>query len=391
MVLRAADADTPTNVQIGRDLHCSNRTVGTWRRRYHALGFAGLQAAPRSGRPRTVASRTRVPISAVASPLPHDEGRTVTRWPFEEIVATLLGDMETEAISRSTMWRILQEIDLQPHQSAYGLKSHDETFASTADAMCQRYVQALRADHHGRLVSCCEETTGMHVLERPAPTQPAQPGQRERREDAYLRHGTRVLSNSLVGATGQMAGTIGATRKSPDFVAPLQHVSHRFPRRKRSDWIMDHLHTPWSLEVCRLVARWCQGPCEPKPLPREAERRACLGDPTHRPVWHFTPKHGSWLKQAARFFGVWPRRVLARGSLTSRAAFDAQWPRFLEDSNARDAHPYRWTSTGEPLVRDTPCSRTRRQPCHGRAYFSPRPKRFERLFYPPRPSRRQAA
>jgi transposase len=137
--------DTPTNVQIGRDLHCSNHTVGTWRRRYHALGFAGLQEAPRSGRPRPVSSRTRVTIIAVASPLPQDEGRTVTRWTLEEIVATVLGDMDTGAIRRSTMWRILQEGDLKPHKSAYGLKSHDETCASKADAMCQLYGQALRA------------------------------------------------------------------------------------------------------------------------------------------------------------------------------------------------------------------------------------------------------
>jgi transposase len=79
IVLRAADADTPNNVQIGRDLHCSHRTVGTWRRRYHALGFAGLQEAPRSGRPRTVSSRPRVTLIAVATQLPQDEGRTVTR------------------------------------------------------------------------------------------------------------------------------------------------------------------------------------------------------------------------------------------------------------------------------------------------------------------------
>src|SRR5216683_2166384 len=43
IVLRAAAADTPNNVQIGRDLNCSNRTVGKWRRRYHEFGFAGLQ------------------------------------------------------------------------------------------------------------------------------------------------------------------------------------------------------------------------------------------------------------------------------------------------------------------------------------------------------------
>ena len=39
IVLRAADVDTPNNVQIGRDLNCSNHTVGTWRRRYLALGL----------------------------------------------------------------------------------------------------------------------------------------------------------------------------------------------------------------------------------------------------------------------------------------------------------------------------------------------------------------
>ena len=54
MVLRAADIDTPTNLQIGRDLGCTNRTVGKWRRRFVALGLSGLQDAARSGRPRTM-------------------------------------------------------------------------------------------------------------------------------------------------------------------------------------------------------------------------------------------------------------------------------------------------------------------------------------------------
>ncbi len=42
IVLRAADTDTPTNLQIGRDLGCCNHTVGKWRRRYRALGLSGL-------------------------------------------------------------------------------------------------------------------------------------------------------------------------------------------------------------------------------------------------------------------------------------------------------------------------------------------------------------
>jgi FixJ family two-component response regulator len=51
IVLRAADEDGPTNLQIGEELGCSNDTVGLWRRRFAEAGLAGLHDAPRSGRP----------------------------------------------------------------------------------------------------------------------------------------------------------------------------------------------------------------------------------------------------------------------------------------------------------------------------------------------------
>jgi transposase len=391
IVLRAADSDTPTNVQIGRDLGCSHRTVGKWRRRYHDLGFSGLQDAPRSGRPRTIVSPTRVRVISVASALPQHQERTVTRWTLDEIVTTLLEDLHSEAISRSSIWRILNDIDLKPHKSEYWLNSHDAHFDAKAHAICQLYITALEYYQQGRLVICCDEKTGMQVLERKAPTKPAQPGRRERREHEYIRHGTRVLINSLAVATGQIAWTIGATRKATDFVAHLKQAHTSLPSMQRYDWVMDNLNTHWSLDVCRLVARWSQVPFAPKQLKTGTQRRAFLCDPSHRHVFHFTPKHGSWLNQAELFFAVLHRRFLARGSFGSAKEFAVRLAQFLQDYNARHAHPYRWTYTGEPLVRDTPFSRTRRQQRHGRACFSPRPKRFERLFYPPRPYCRRAA
>ena len=391
IVLRAADFANPTNLQISRDLGCDNRTTGKWRRRYLDRGLAGLQDAIRPGRPRTIGSPTRVQVISVASALPQDQDRTVTRWTLDEIVATLLDALHTAAISRSSIWRILQDVDLKPHKSAYWLNSHDEQFDAKAQTICQLYAKALESYQQGRLVICCDEKTGMQVLERKAPTKPAQPGRRERREHEYIRHGTRVLINSLAVATGQIAWTIGTTRKATDFVAHLKQAYEKLPRMQRYDWVMDNLNTHWSLDVCRLVARWCQVPFAPQKLKKGTQRRAFLCDPSHRHVFHFTPKHGSWLNQAELFFGVLHRRFLARGSFISAKDFTRRLERFLKDYNARHAHPYRWTYTGEPLVRDTPFSRTRRQQRQGRACFSPRPKRFERLLYSPRPYHRQAA
>ena len=51
IVLRAADEDQPTNLQVAHELGCKNDTVSLWRRRFAEAGLAGLQDAPRSGRP----------------------------------------------------------------------------------------------------------------------------------------------------------------------------------------------------------------------------------------------------------------------------------------------------------------------------------------------------
>jgi transposase len=365
--------------------------VGKWRRRYLELGFPGLQDAPRSGRPRTMAPATRVQVISVASALPQDQKRAVTRWTLAEIVAACLDALNTADLSRSSVWRILQEVDLKPHKSEDWLNSHDEDFDAKARHICHLYAQALEAYHQGRLVIWCDAKTGMQVLERKAPTKPAQPGRRERREHEDIRHGTRVLINALAVATGKIAWTIGTTRTANDFVAHLTQAYHCWPGMQRYDWVLDNLNTHWSLDVCRLVARWCKVPFEPHQLKTGPQRRAFLTDPSHRHVFHFTPKHGSWLNQAELFFGVLHRRFLARGSFPSAKDFTRRLERFLKDYNARHAHPYRWTYTGEPLVRDTPFSRTRRQQRQGRACFSLRPKRFERLFYAPRLYRRQAA
>jgi transposase len=51
IVLRAAEGDRPPNLQIAAEFGCSRHTVALWRDRFLEQGLAGLQDAPRSGRP----------------------------------------------------------------------------------------------------------------------------------------------------------------------------------------------------------------------------------------------------------------------------------------------------------------------------------------------------
>jgi hypothetical protein len=327
---------------------------------------------------------------ALATRKPATYHCAATRWSLDDLVAAL-EQHRPWGMRRSRIWRILEEADLKPHRRVYGLHSHDPDFEPKAHAICAFYLKALRFFEHERLGICTDAKTGRQILPRQDPTQPMAPGKPEKREHEDIRHGVRAFIASFVVATGQGVWHLGQTRTSADVAAHRAHVVHQLPERPRYAWVVENLKTHWSLDVCRLVAQWCGVQCVAKALRRGVQRRAFLSDPPHTHVFHFTPKHGSWLNQVELWFSVLARRFLKRGDFNSAQDFTTRLADYLEVYNTHHAHPYRWTYMGQPLVRATPFSQTRRQQRHGRAWFSARPKRFAWAFYPPRPYKRAAA
>src|SRR5262249_49346594 len=148
------------------------------------------------------------------------------------------------------------------------------------------------------------ERTGMQILRGRHPRQAAQPGKPEKREFEYERLGTRVLLTTFCVPTGKVVWDRGQTRTSVDWAAHLAQVYEQLPDRRQYHWVVDNLNTHWSLEVCRLVAQWCGVNVTNKELKTGKQRRAFLCHPNHEHVFHFRPKHGSWLNQVERFFSV---------------------------------------------------------------------------------------
>ena len=332
----------------------------------------------------------RLQVMNLASSKTEDHDQPATRWSLDALAATIINDAQAQAMSRATIWRILDDADLKPHQSVYWLNSHDPDFEAKAQAICRLYLDAPRLYQQGRLLICCDEKTGMQILQRKYPTQLARPGQPEKREFEYIRHGTRALITSFCVPTGEVVWDLGRTRTSTDFAKHVAHVALHCRGFEQFDWVVDNLNTHWSLEVCEYVAALSDVPFEPTQLRTGTQRRAFLSDPTHRHVFHFTPTHGSWLNQVELWFSVLARRFLKRGDFAGPEDFEQRLRAFLEAYNACHAHPDRWTYTGQPLVRGTPFTQTRRQQRHGRTWVASRPQLWERLLYPPRPYKRTA-
>jgi len=157
-------------------------------------------------------------------------------------------------------------------------------------------------------------------------------------------------------ATGQVfSPSSGPTRTEADFVTHVQRTVESDATARQWHFVVDNLDIHRSESLVRYVAALanCSDDLGVKyvrgVLRSKASRAAFLSDPTHPVVFHYTPKHASWLNQVEIWLSILVRKLLRRGNFRSVEDLRNQVLSFIAYFNRTMAKPFKWTYQGKPL------------------------------------------
>ncbi len=254
-------------------------------------------------------------------------GLHMTHWSTRSLaqIATERGLLP--AIAHSTVSLILRAADLQPHRSRYWrTPTLNAEFVKRAARVLWCYERAEDLAEKGEIVLCLDEKPNLQVLERRRPTQRMRPGQIERQEFEYIRHGTVNFLVALIVHTGKMRGWCLDRNDGEHLrrVLPQVFSAHRRARRVHLIWDGGPSHT------AEETVTWLRR--------RYPHVRTLV-----------TPPHASWLNQAELLLRAFSERYLKRGSWKSRQLMlehlDASWREY----NEYFAHPITWSWTRQKM------------------------------------------
>jgi transposase len=318
------------NARIAADLQVTVDTVRKWRVRFAGRGLAGLGDLPRCGRPRRISELTRAAVVALACQLPAATGVPLSRWTGPELLAELTQTGTAEALSASSVLRILAEHPVKPWQYQSWISPRDPDFAAKASVILdlyQGFYQGTRLRPGDRILSV-DAKPSIQARGRCRPTAPAGPGRPMRVEHEYVRHGALALLAALDVRTGKVFAATPDTTGITPFMDLISQVMSRaeYKDAPRVFVIVDN-----GSDHRGQIA---------------ADR---LRDAYPNTIMIHTPVHASWLNQVEIVFSVIQKKVLTPGDFPGLGTLSYALLAFVNRYN-RTARPFNWKFNADDLT-----------------------------------------
>lgn len=307
------------NDRIAEELNVSSMMVSKWRRRFFERRIDGLFDEKGRGHPPVYDMDARLKLIEEACRPPEN----TTHWSLRDLEAHLKEKGELN-MDHATIGRILNSMDLKPHQYRMWLNSQDPDFEEKKMDVVGLYLNPPE----NALVISVDEKTGIQALGRKHPNKPVMIGSCEKMEFEYKRNGTKSLLAALAVHKGEVLGKCYDGHTNVEFIDFLEAIKAYYNTEETKEMEFHLIVDNLKVHKSENVRKW-------------------LSKNTNF-IFHFTPTHASWLNQIELWFSILARKVLKRGIFNSKEELVKKIMEYIEFYN-KSSKPFRWTYTGEPL------------------------------------------
>jgi transposase len=264
---------------------------------------AGLKDAYHRPHEPEISDEARAWVVAIACTKPVEHGLAAELWSISGLARFVASHAEAAGFPRlahagkSTVWRILDEVDIKPHKIAYYLERRDPDFDRKMHEVLMVYrdvsihaTGAVDTDRPDAIYTVSvDEKPGVQALGLTAPDLPPVPGVASAigRDYEYVRHGTVSILAGIDLHSGHIFAAVEDRHRSIEFIGLLARLDAYYPPEAVIRVVLDN----HSAHISR-------------------ETRAYLAGRPGRFEYVHTPKHGSWLNLIECAFSKMARTFL---------------------------------------------------------------------------------
>ena len=299
-----------SDLRIAKELNMNRHTCRLWRRRFAQEGAESLWeiAEGRGRKPQAGLSQKIIEATL------HTKPQGQTHWSTRAMA-------QKEGVHASTVCRIWQEHDLQPHRQETFKLSRDPQFVPKLLDVVGVYLNPPQ----NAVVLCVDEKSQIQALDRTQPGLPLKPGRCGTWTHDYVRHGTTTLFAALEVVHGKVVGQCYSRHRHQEFLKFLQRLDAEYPGEVELHLVMDNYGT----HKHPRVVRWL----EKHP----------------RFKTHFIPTSSSWLNLVERWFAELTGKAVRRGSFANVPDLIEAIFHFIEHWN-KQGKGFVWTAKAEDIL-----------------------------------------